>query len=60
MLGFLLLSGTCLVVMPFVPSEDVTSGTIKKAVSMIGRFAANCSFTILNLYTTELYPTVVR
>ena len=55
MLGFLLLSGTCLVLVPFIPG-----GPAKVATSMVGRFAANCSFTILNLYTTELYPTVVR
>ena len=24
------------------------------------RFAANCSYTILNLYSAELFPTVVR
>ena len=55
MLGFLILSGTCLVLHPFINEK-----WLKITLAMIGRFSANCSFTILNLYTAELYPTVVR
>ena len=58
MFGFLLLAGTCLVILPFMPDDKWPS--TKVAVSMAGRFAANCSFTILNMYPTELYPTVIR
>ena len=56
MFGFLVLSGICLLVHPMLAPKSIT----KVTVSMIGRFAANCSYTILNLYTAELYPTVVR
>ena len=30
------------------------------SISIIGRFAANCSYTILNLFSAEQFPTVVR
>ena len=30
------------------------------SISILGRFAANCSYTILNLFSAEQFPTVVR
>lgn len=30
------------------------------AISIVGRFAGNCSYTILNLFSAEQFPTVVR
>merc|ERR1712107_662347 len=54
---FLLLSGTCLTTHPLLPE---TFSNSRVALSVIGRFAANCSYTILNLYSAELFPTVVR
>jgi len=54
---FLLLSGACLTSHPLLPSAFTKS---RVALSVIGRFAANCSYTILNLYSAELFPTVVR
>ena len=53
---FLLLSGFCLTVHPFLAPRS----TGKIMFSILGRFSANCSFTILHLFTAELYPTVVR
>ena len=54
---FLILSGITLFSYPFVPESYPA---IRITLSVIGRFAANCSYTILNLYTAELFPTVVR
>ncbi|XP_040574273.1 organic cation transporter protein [Lepeophtheirus salmonis] len=58
LIGMLFLTGICLVLHPFLHFEG--SKWIRVSVSMMGRFAANCSYTILNLYSTEQYPTVVR
>ena len=54
---FLILSGLALSTHPFVPAEYPT---VRITISVIGRFAANCSYTILNLFSAELFPTVVR
>merc|ERR1719259_42555 len=54
---FLLMSGLALTTHPFVPKQYPV---IRIIISVIGRFAANCSYTILNLYSAELFPTVVR
>ena len=53
---FLMLSGICLIVHPFLKPRSY----LKIAFSIFGRFCANCSFTILHLFTAELFPTVVR
>ena len=57
MCGFLLLSGLCLCLHPFIGD---THPYAKIAISVFGRFCANCSFTILNLFSAEQFPTVVR
>lgn len=54
---FLLLAGVALTSHPFVPSSHPH---VRVGLSILGRFAANCSYTILNLYSAELFPTVVR
>ena len=54
---FLIMTGLALTTHPFVPKEYPA---IRITISVIGRFAANCSYTILNLFSAELFPTVVR
>ena len=51
----LILSGVC---MSIHPQLEASAGKI--LVSLVGRFSANCSYTILYMYTAELFPTVVR
>ena len=55
MCAFLLLSGFCLCLHPIIENRD-----LKIAISVFGRFCANCSYTILNLFSAEQFPTVVR
>ena len=55
MCAFLLLSGLCLCLHPLMTRQEH-----KVILSVFGRFCANCSYTILNLYSAELFPTVVR
>ena len=57
MCGFLLLSGLCLCLHPIIGD---THPNFKIALSIFGRFCANCSYTILNLFSAEQFPTVVR
>ena len=57
MCGFLLLSGLCLCLHPIIGD---THPNVKIAISVFGRFCANCSYTILNLFSAEQFPTVVR
>ena len=55
MCAFLLLSGLCLCLHPLMKSR-----LHKVVLSVLGRFCANCSYTILNLFSAEQFPTVVR
>ena len=57
MCGFLLMSGICLCLHPLIGDSYPTA---KIALSVFGRFCANCSYTILNLFSAEIFPTVVR
>ena len=54
---FLIMCGLALCTHPFVPREYPS---VRITISIIGRFAANCSYTILNLFSAEQFPTVVR
>ena len=54
---FLLVAGAALTSHPLVPAS---LPGLRVGLSITGRFAANCSYTILNLYSAELFPTVVR
>ncbi|XP_053712926.1 solute carrier family 22 member 7-like [Synchiropus splendidus] len=55
--GALLLTGLCLLINMFVTKDY---GAIRTSVAVIGKALSEASFTIIFLYTTELYPTVVR
>ena len=57
MCGFLLLSGICLCLHPLIGD---TYPMTKIVISVLGRFCANCSYTILYLFSAEIFPTVVR
>jgi OCT family organic cation transporter-like MFS transporter 4/5 len=58
MCAFLVLSGLCLCIHPCISGRS--QPMLKVAVSIFGRFCANCSYTILNLFSAEQFPTVVR
>ncbi|XP_074486060.1 solute carrier family 22 member 7-like [Sebastes fasciatus] len=55
--GMLFLTGLCLFCNMFVPQD---MGPFRAAVGALGKMFAMASFTIVNLYTAELYPTVMR
>lgn len=52
-----LATGTCLAVNVFLPSRLTLART---AMAILGKGLSESSFTCIFLYTTELYPTVVR
>nr|XP_046273594.1 solute carrier family 22 member 7-like [Scatophagus argus] len=56
-MGALLLTGFCLFINLFVSKEK---WVIRTVVAVLGKAMSEASFTIMYLYTTELYPTVVR
>lgn len=56
-MGALLITGLCLFINIFVPQDKWIARTI---VAVLGKAMSEASFTIAYLYTTELYPTVVR
>ncbi|XP_077100713.1 solute carrier family 22 member 13b [Siphateles boraxobius] len=53
----LLLGGTACLVIPAIPGEYPVIVTV---IAVIGKFSLAASFTIVYVYTAELYPTVVR
>ncbi|KAJ8361575.1 hypothetical protein SKAU_G00181000 [Synaphobranchus kaupii] len=53
----LLLTGVCIAINLFVPANLWIFRTI---VAVLGKATSESSFTTVYLYTTELYPTVVR
>ncbi|XP_040891092.1 solute carrier family 22 member 7-like [Toxotes jaculatrix] len=55
--GTLHLSGLCLFCNIFIPEE---MGPYRSAVGALGKMFAEAAFTTVFLYTTELYPTVMR
>ena len=55
MCAFLILSGLCLCLHPLIKNDGG-----KVTLSVFGRFCANCSYTILNLFSAEQFPTVLR
>ncbi|XP_041839456.1 solute carrier family 22 member 7-like [Melanotaenia boesemani] len=56
-MGALLSTGLCLFINIFI-SQD--KWLIRTIVAVLGKSMSEASFTIMYLYTTELYPTVVR
>lgn len=55
--GTLLLTGTCIAVNIFIPKD---LWHVRAVVATLGKGLSEASFTTVFLYTTELYPTVVR
>ncbi|XP_037530831.1 solute carrier family 22 member 7-like [Nematolebias whitei] len=55
--GALLSTGLCLFINIFIPEDK---SVIRTIVAVLGKSMSEASFTIFFLYTTELYPTVVR
>ncbi|XP_041106958.1 solute carrier family 22 member 7-like [Polyodon spathula] len=53
----LLFTGACLGINLFLPSSMVP---VRSVIAILGKGSSEASFTIVYLYTTELYPTVVR
>ncbi|XP_038569258.1 solute carrier family 22 member 7-like [Micropterus salmoides] len=56
-MGALLITGFCLFINVFVPKDKWVFRTV---VAVLGKALSEASFTIMYLFTTELYPTVVR
>ncbi|XP_044227960.1 solute carrier family 22 member 7-like isoform X1 [Thunnus albacares] len=55
--GTLLLTGTCIAINIFAPKD---LWHVRATVAILGKGLSEASFTTIFLYTTELYPTVVR
>ncbi|XP_053189568.1 solute carrier family 22 member 7-like [Scomber japonicus] len=55
--GTLLLTGTCVIINIFVPKD---LWHLRAVVAILGKGLSEASVTTSFLYTTELYPTVVR
>ncbi|XP_036718171.1 solute carrier family 22 member 8 isoform X1 [Balaenoptera musculus] len=53
----LLLAGSCILSLIFVPSDLLTLRTV---LAVFGKGCLSSSFSCLFLYTSELYPTVIR
>ena len=63
MCAFLIVSGICLFLHPLAhhaPIDPKVQSYLRLGLSIVGRFCGNCSYTILHLYSAELFPTVVR
>ncbi|XP_041789522.1 solute carrier family 22 member 7-like [Chelmon rostratus] len=57
LVGAMLLTGLCLFINIFVAKDK---WLIRTVVAVLGKALSEASFTIMILFTTELYPTVVR
>ncbi|XP_035025758.1 solute carrier family 22 member 7-like [Hippoglossus stenolepis] len=55
--GALLLTGLCLFINMFVAKDKWVTRTV---IAVLGKALSEAAFTIMFLFTTELYPTVVR
>ncbi|XP_036403105.1 solute carrier family 22 member 7 [Megalops cyprinoides] len=56
-MGALLLAGVCLGINIFVPKD---MWLFRSIIAILGKGGSSASFTTVFLYTSELYPTVVR
>ncbi|KAI9521973.1 hypothetical protein NQZ68_040883 [Dissostichus eleginoides] len=57
LVGFLFFGGASCLVVFFIP-KDLPA--VVTTIAVIGAFAATASFNIIYVYTTELYPTILR
>ncbi|KAM7010068.1 solute carrier family 22 member 7-like isoform 1-T1 [Tautogolabrus adspersus] len=55
--GTLFMTGLCILCNMFIPPDK---GPFRTAVGALGKMFAEAAFTTIFLYTTELYPTVMR
>ncbi|XP_034544527.1 solute carrier family 22 member 7-like [Notolabrus celidotus] len=55
--GTLIMAGLCILCNMFIPLDI---GSMRTAVAALGKMFAEAAFTTLYLYTTELFPTVMR
>ncbi|CAK6958488.1 solute carrier family 22 member 7-like isoform X1 [Scomber scombrus] len=55
--GTLVLTGLCIICSMLIPEAN---GVFRTAVGALGKMFAEAAFTTVFLYTTELYPTVLR
>jgi len=53
----LMMAGGAMIIQPLLPSSQ---SSVKVSIALVGRFAANCVYSVLLLYSYELLPTVVR
>uniref|UniRef100_A0A8C8VUF3 Major facilitator superfamily (MFS) profile domain-containing protein n=1 Tax=Peromyscus maniculatus bairdii TaxID=230844 RepID=A0A8C8VUF3_PERMB len=56
-LGSLTLAGIMCIVIIFIPAGLPTVVTV---LAVVGKFASSAAFTISYVYTTELFPTIIR
>uniref|UniRef100_A0A3P8TFT5 Solute carrier family 22 member 6 n=1 Tax=Amphiprion percula TaxID=161767 RepID=A0A3P8TFT5_AMPPE len=57
--GMLILTGLCICINLFIPQGKYL-GNFRTAVGGLGKMFSEASFTTIFLYTSELYPTVMR
>ncbi|XP_033821657.2 solute carrier family 22 member 7-like [Periophthalmus magnuspinnatus] len=55
--GTLTMTGLCIFINMFIPKEK---GLVRTALGALGKMFSEGAFTCVYLFTTELYPTVVR
>ncbi|KAM6915904.1 solute carrier family 22 member 7-like [Xenentodon cancila] len=55
--GTLLLTGVCIAINIFLPKG---LWHVRAVIAIVGKGLSEASFTVVFLYTTELYPTVIR
>ena len=53
--GAMIFGGTFCMVSPFTPE-----GTFRTVFALIGKFGASASFSIIYIYSAELYPSEIR
>uniref|UniRef100_A0A671MQB3 Solute carrier family 22 member 4-like n=1 Tax=Sinocyclocheilus anshuiensis TaxID=1608454 RepID=A0A671MQB3_9TELE len=59
--AFLVIGGGFLLLLQLIPESSLTGlPTLALALEMAGKFGFTMSFTVVYIYTAELYPTVLR
>ncbi|KAM4033574.1 solute carrier family 22 member 15-like isoform 1-T1 [Anomaloglossus baeobatrachus] len=57
--GFLIFAGLACIFTMFLPDSD-RFGLSPAALALLGKFSVSAAFNVVYIYTSELYPTVVR